>query len=115
MIETIGLVVLGAVVSLAAGFLIQRTLTTRKIGDATVAATRIVSDAERDAQARLKSADLEAKESALRARTDFEQETRRREREIDQVEQRILVKEEQLARKLEDIERRLSESTSKDR
>ena len=40
------------------------------------------------------------RESALKARADFESETHRREREIQKIEQRILTKEEQLARKL---------------
>ena len=113
--EAIALAVVIAAVSLAAGFFIQKRLTAKTIGEATVAAQRIVSDADREAQTRLRTAELEAKESTLRARAEFEQETRRRERELDQIEQRILTKEEQLARKLEELERRLTEYTSKDR
>src|SRR5438876_9332503 len=45
----------------------------------------------------------------------FEDETRRREREIQQIEQRVLSKEEDLARKLDQLERRLTESATKDR
>jgi ribonuclease Y len=115
MMEAMGLIVVVAAVSLAAVFSVHKWLTVKKIGEATVAAHRIVSEAERDAEVRLRSADLEVKEASLRARSELEQETRRREREIDQVEQRILVKEEQLARKLEEIARRLGEYTSKDR
>src|SRR5438067_1093067 len=104
-----------AIVALLVGFVLQKLISERKLGEAGARATRIVGDAERDAEARHRSAELEAKEIVLKARGEFEHEVRRREREIQQIEQRILAKEEQLARKLDDIERRLSEYTSKDR
>jgi len=104
-----------AIVALLVGFVLQKLISERKLGEAGARATRIVGDAERDAEARHRSAELEAKEIVLKARGEFEHEVRRREREIQQIEQRILGKEEQLARKLDDIERRLFEYTSKDR
>src|SRR5262249_38211383 len=104
-----------AIVALVVGFVLQKLITERRLGEASQRATGMVSDAERDAEARHRAADLEAKEIVLKARGEFEHEVRRREREIQQIEQRILAKEEQLARKLDDIERRLAEYTSKDR
>ena len=113
---TIGVVLAaGVAVAFVGGFLLQKWLTDKRIGGATASAERIVADATRDAEARLKAAELEIKESTLKARGEFDGEVRRREREIQQIEQRILAKEEQLARKLEDIERRLTEQASKDR
>ncbi len=105
-------VALGALV---AGFLLQKAISDRKLGDAGSRAARIVDDAQRDADARHRTAELEAKEILLKARTELEAESRRREREIEQIEQRILSKEEQLGRKLEDLERRLADYTAKDR
>src|SRR3989442_3997242 len=104
-----------AIVALRAGFVVQKLLSERKLGEAGARATRIVGDAERDAEARHRTAELEAKEIVLKARGEFDTEVRRREREIQQIEQRILAKEEQLTGKLDDIERRLAEYTSKDR
>src|SRR5256886_15145729 len=104
-----------AIVALLVGFVLQKLISERKLGEAGARATRIVGDAERDAEARHRTAELEAKEIVLKARGEFDTEVRRRERDIQQIEQRILAKEEQLARKLDDIERRLSEYTSKDR
>jgi ribonuclease Y len=113
---TIGVVlVAGVLLAFAVGFLFQKSLTDKRIGGATATAERIVADASRDAESRIKAAELSAKEFTLKARGDFEQEVRSREREIQQIEQRILTKEEQLARKLEDIERRLNEHAFKDR
>jgi ribonuclease Y len=96
------------------------------MGAASRTARQVVDDAEREIDARRKSADaeietrrktaeLEAKESALRARVDFEHETRRREHEIQLIEQRILGKEEQLARKLEELDHRLTDYAGRER
>jgi ribonuclease Y len=104
-----------ALLAVALGVLAQRWLSDRKLGSADARGRRILSDAERDAEARLRSAELEAREFVLRARAEFDSDARRREREIQQVEQRILAKEEQLGRKLEDLERRLSEYTGRER
>ncbi len=104
-----------AIVALLAGYFIQKLLSERTLGEAGARATRIVGDAGRDAEARHRAAELEAKEIVLKARGEFDTEVRRREREIQQIEQRIINKDDQLARKLDDLERRLAESTSKDR
>src|SRR3989442_12450096 len=104
-----------AIVALLVGFVLQKLISERKLGEAGARATRIGGDAKGDAEAAHRSAELEAKEIVLKARGEFEHEVRRREREIQQIEQRILAKEEQLTRKLDDIERRLAEYTSKDR
>jgi ribonuclease Y len=113
---TTGAILFAAVaVAFVVGVLIQKWITDKRIGGATASAERIMTDATRDAEARIKAAELEARESSLKARGEFEQDVRRRERDIQQVEQRILTKEEQLARKLEDLERRLSDQASRDR
>ncbi|HEY7366325.1 MAG TPA: ribonuclease Y [Methylomirabilota bacterium] len=97
------------------GYFVHKGLSERKLGDADLRARRIVDDAERDAEARRRSAELEAKETVLRARAELDTQVRQREREQHQIEQRILGKEEQLARKLEEIERRLADYTAKDK
>ncbi len=104
-----------AVLALVLGFILHKWISDRKIGEASSRAERIVQDAERDAVNRLKSADLEAKEVGLKARTAVEAETRQRENKIQQIEQRVISKEEELARKLDQLERRLTESGTKDR
>jgi ribonucrease Y len=104
-----------AVLALLLGLGVHKWRSDRKLGDASSRAGRIVADAERDAETRHRSAELEAKELLLKARTEFDGEVRRRERDIHQIEQRILAKEEQLARKLEEMERRLSEYVGKER
>jgi len=104
-----------AVLAVIVGLLLYKWLVDKKISEANAAARRVVEAAERDAAARVKSMELEAREAALKARAAFEDEVRRRERELEHLEQRVLVKEEELARKIDQIERRLTEYTDKDR
>src|SRR5687767_1419341 len=104
-----------AVVALLVGFMLHKSITDRKLGEASVAAKRIVDTAQRDADALHRNKELEGKEAALKLRTEFESEVRRREREMQQMEQRVLAKEEELARKLDQMERKLNEYTDKER
>ncbi len=114
--EPIWIVVpIASLLAVLLGYFLHKAFSERKLGDAGLRAQRIVSDAERDAAARQRSAELEAKEIVLRARTEFDTQARQREREMHQIEQRILSKEEHLARKLEEIERRLAEHTSREK
>src|SRR5437879_9442815 len=80
----------GLGVGLAAGVALHKVLTDRRIGTAEVRAGRIVEDAQREADTRRKTAELEARETALKTRAELDEETRRRQREIQQVEQRIV-------------------------
>src|SRR5437899_10322498 len=104
-----------AVLALVLGFILHKWSSERKTGDAASQAQRIVLEAERDAANRVKAAELEVKEAARKARSTFEEETRQREGKIQAIEQRVLSKEEELARKLDQLERRLNDSASKGR
>jgi len=111
----IWLIPLVALLSVVVGFLIPRAISDRRIGEARVQARRIVEDVERDVEAKRKTADLEAKELVLQARTEFEREVRDRQREMQQIERRVQQKEEQLTRRLDQIERRETDSQTKER
>src|SRR3989454_8345173 len=85
------------------------------MGEARPRAEPLTKEPERAPNNRRKTADLDAKEAALKARAASDEETRRRRREIEQIEQRVLAKEEELARKLHQLERRLTEFAAKER
>jgi ribonuclease Y len=89
------------IIAFILGALLFKWISDKKVGDAGDRARQIVAAAERDAEARGRAADLEAKELALKARGEFDAEVRRREREMQQIEQRALAKDEQLTRKFE--------------
>src|SRR5436305_14409089 len=81
------------IVAFVLGFFLYKWISEKKVGDVSERASQILASAERDADGVRKAADLEAKELALKARGEFEAEVRRREREMQQIEQRILSKE----------------------
>jgi ribonuclease Y len=89
-----------------AGTWFERRLTARRIGDATERARRLVEEAERKAEARLKDAGIEAKELVYRARAELEQESRERQKETQALERRLSQKEEQVTRRLDQFDRR---------
>jgi ribonuclease Y len=104
-----------AVIALVVGFFLHKFVTDRRLGEAQQSAHRILEAAERDAAARLKSAELALKEHELKTRAELDEQARRREQEIEAVERRVLAKEEQIARKLDDLDHRLNELTARDR
>jgi len=89
-----------AILALLAGFFLYKVVSERKVGEAGARAERILQDAAHEAENRRKTAELEAREIALKARAALDEESRRREREVQRIEQRVLAKEEELARKL---------------
>jgi ribonuclease Y len=88
------------------GMLLQRHLTTRRLGDLAEHGRRVVEEAERSAEARLKDAAIEAKEVVYRARAELEQELRDRQKEMQTLERRLSQKEEQVTRRLDQLDRR---------
>jgi ribonuclease Y len=104
-----------AVIALVVGFFLHKFVTDRRMGEARQSARHIVEAAERDAETRLKAAELSLREQELKSRAELDGLVRRREAEIEAVERRALAKEDQLARKLDDLDRRLNELTARDR
>src|SRR2546425_11247348 len=79
--------------SLLIGVLLHKWFTDRRLGDAGVAAKKIIADGEREADALRKAAELEAREAPLQARAPRGGDTRASERELKQGEPRGVTKE----------------------
>ena len=108
-------VALGMVaVGLIAGRALERQRKNRLKQDAEEEAKRIIRDTEREVESRRKEADLEIKDKALRARTEFEQEFHTRREETQSFEKRLNQREEILDRKLELMDRREREMTTRE-
>ncbi|MEO8217992.1 MAG: ribonuclease Y [Acidobacteriota bacterium] len=86
-----------------------------QITEAKTHAERLVDDARRSADAKLKEASLEAKESVLAARAEFDKQSRDRREELKAVEKRIQQKEETVDRKIQQVEKRESEIDRKEK
>src|SRR5436309_3423071 len=118
-----------ALLALFVGYFAQKLSTARRLGDAETRAQRIVDDAKRlvdqatrdaeskvrEAESEIRAGELEAKELVLRVRTELDQEARLRQKDIQEVERRILQQEEQLARRLYQLDRRDTEAQGRER
>lgn len=89
-----------------AGFIIRRVISESRISSARIEATRILDDAEREAQAKKKEALLEAKDEIHTVRIEAEKEVKDRRAEVQRLEQRLVQKEESLERKSQQVEDR---------
>lgn len=103
-----------AVVAFIIGYFLRKSLAESKISSAEEAAKKIVSDAEKSAEAKKREAILEAKEEVLKLKNEVEKESRERRTELQRQERRLVQKEEALDRKMESIERKEENLAKKD-
>ncbi|MGO9411964.1 MAG: ribonuclease Y [Spirochaetia bacterium] len=87
------------------GWLIRWLYARFQLSSAEQRATRIVTEALREAEAKKKEAILESKDQLLRERNQLEKETRERRIELQRVERRLLQKEENLEKRFESLEK----------
>ncbi len=87
------------------GWLIRWLYARFQLSSAEQRATRIVTEALREAEAKKKEAILESKDQLLRERNQLEKETRERRIELQRVERRLLQKEENLEKRVESLEK----------
>jgi ribonuclease Y len=100
------IVILTAVISLAAGFVVgyvyYRNVVDNKMKAAETRATEIIAQAE----ARSKELDVQAKEEALHLRNQAEEEIARKRQEVERQEERLQKRLENLDRRVENLEKR---------
>ncbi len=76
---------------------------------------RIVEDARKSAESKLKEADLEAKERLLQMRSEFDRKVQQRNDELKNSERRLQQKEENLDKKTQQLDSRMAEVEKRDR
>jgi ribonucrease Y len=104
---SIGLLIFGILAGLALGaFAGTRLLAGRRLTEAASEQQRLTAEARREAEAVRREAQVEAREQALRLRAEIEQELKDRRAEIVKIEERVLTKEEDIDRKLTELDRR---------
>jgi ribonucrease Y len=107
MASLIGLLILGIALGLLLGlFTGTRLLVSRRAAAAVREREILTADAERDAEATRREAQVEAREQALRLRAEVEQELKDKRAEIAKIEERVVTKDEESDRRLVDLERR---------
>jgi ribonucrease Y len=105
-VDQLAIVLLVAVASVIVGYLLRKQVVESRIAEAETLAKRILNEAEKEAETKVRGAELEAKELAIQAKADLERETKSRRQEIDGAQRQLSQKEEVLERRLEQMERR---------
>ncbi len=100
----IGLVML--VVGFFIGVMYRKKVAEGKIGSAEIQASKIVAEAEKEAEAKKKEALVEAKEEILKTKNEHEREIKERRNELSRLERRVQTKEESLEKKLDQLEKK---------
>lgn len=107
MLDLIGGILVGAIIGLVVGVVAgARILVRRRVEAAERENERAILDAQRAAEAIRREAQVEAREQALRLRAEVEQEVRDKRVEAAKAEERIVAKEQDVDRKLVELERR---------
>ena len=76
---------------------------------------RLMEDSRKQAESRVKEADLEAKEKRLQMQSDFDRQAQQRREEMKNAERRLQQKEENLDKKTQQVESRTAEVEKRDR
>ncbi len=105
----IGLLTLGLVLGFGLAVILKGFAGRHKAQAAQLQAERILEDARQRADALLKEASLEAKDRLLKMKNEFDNETKETRSELKKQERRLIQKEENLDRKIEQQERREQE------
>ncbi len=103
------------VICLYIGYLIRKHLAESKVLNAENMAQKIISEAEKEAETKRREVLLEVKDSLYQSRTDFEKETRDRRLEMQNLEKRLLSREENLDRRLDLMEKKEQETEAKEK
>ncbi|HET7434534.1 MAG TPA: ribonuclease Y [Thermoanaerobaculia bacterium] len=107
--------VAGAVILALLWGMVYRKRAEAQLAESRATAERIVNDANKSAAARVKEADLEAKEKLLQMRSEFDKQAQQRRDEIKVVERRLQQKEEALDKKTQQLDSRMGEVEKRDR
>jgi len=100
---SIFLILAGAVIGAAAGYILHKTIESRRLGDARDLAERILDEARKEAQAGKKESLLQAQDEIYNQKRELENEYKERERQLKGKETRLAEKEERLEGKLEKL------------
>ncbi len=100
------LIAVAAVVGIAVGFLVRKSIAEKKIGSAEQQARRLLEDAIKGAESAKKESVIAAKEEIFQLKKDADIDIKERRKEVTRQERRIAQKEESLDAKMESLEKK---------
>lgn len=107
------IVIICCLISIAIGYAVRKYIAEGKVNSAEEIARRVVTDAEHDAETKKKELLVEAKEEIHRLRSEHDNEIKSRRNELQQLEQRVLSREETVERKSLQLEKKEEKITNK--
>ena len=113
-ITGIGIGLAGAVVLALLWSMVYRKRAEAQLAEARRESGRILEDAKKSASARVKEAELEAKEKLLQMRSEFDKQAQQRREEMKNSERRLQQKEESLDQKTQKLDARMGEVEKRD-
>ncbi len=108
-------VYIGGIICFGAGFFARKLAVESKVNSARDTAKRIVDEAESFTRTRRKEIELEAKDALLQIRLDFEAESKERRKEIQSLSDRLQIREENLDRKLDMLDKKENSIANQER
>lgn len=108
-ISDLGVVILFLGLSIYLGYCLRKIIAEKKIKKAENLAKTILDEAKKIAEAKKREVELESKDLLHKMRQDFERETRERRQEIQNLEKRMLAREENLDKKVDLLDRKEKE------
>ena len=103
----------GLILGAFIGYIYRRSVAEAKVGRAEESVRRLITDAQKKAEAVKKETVLEAKEEIHVLRSEFEKESKDRRNELTRLERRVVQREEMLDRKLISVESKEEQVSSK--
>src|SRR4030043_26937 len=94
------LIIAAAAIFTGVGYFFRKTIAEKKVKAAEAKAKEILEEAKKSATDRRREVELEMKDQLLRMRQDFEQQTKDRRHELFELEKRLVLKEENLDRRV---------------
>ncbi len=105
---------IGGIAGVVVGWILQKRMVDKKLGDAQTKADRIIEEARETVEAQINRVTLEAQEEARQQQKRLDREMTRRRVELDRLEQKILKRDGVLEKKLETAEKREQALTQKE-
>ena len=97
------------------GYVVKQRLSRKKLESSENLSARIIDEAKKEAETIKKEAILQAKENLLKVKTEFERDTRERKNELDALERRIRLKDENLERRIDLLSQKETSSENREK
>ena len=107
------IVIFCSLIGIAIGYAVRKYIAEGKINNAEELARKVLTDAEHNAETKKKELLVEAKEEIHKLRTEHDKEVKSRRNELQQLEQRVLSREESVDRKSISLEKKEEKLNSK--